>query len=153
MTIWVSRFMSDICRWSSWMEVSSHKINYVSYGFDKKSKTPLVRLGASPQVQMNYLNRGGPDMPWWASCLLVVSDLWHVHGKFWQRYLSSSSACPPALEVLCMEGRLSDTPSSIDPGRRKRRESDSWRLNYMMKLYENVLHSEILNPPGIQHVL
>lgn len=34
------------------------------------------------------------------------------------RYLSSSSACPPALEVLCIEGKPSDTPSSIDPGKR-----------------------------------
>lgn len=55
-------------------------------------------------------------------------------------YLSSSSACPPVLEVLCIDGKPSDTPSSIDPGKREKEHSSygSSLLNFWVHNNDDV---------------
>lgn len=66
--------------------------------------------------------------------LLRITSVAASCNKSW--YLSSSSAWPPVLEVLCIDGKPSDTPSSIDPGKRRKKN-----YSYCSRLLNFWLHN------------
>lgn len=55
------------------------------------------------------------DCMYFLLCITSATASWNK-----SCYLSSSSVCPPVFEVLCIDGKPSDTPSSIEPTRGKK---------------------------------
>lgn len=74
---------------------------------------------------------------WRVYTLVLATGLNASSNRSW--YLSSSSACPPALEVLCIDGKPSDTPSSIDPDKRKKEKSPQYLSNVLDHKIEVVI--------------